>query len=92
MFVSMYAAYDALSDRMKTYREGLTSLHDGVLIFGDGTPRATHPVVIRHPVSGRKGLYINNSVCRWINYVPRTEINAHGKHCKHYRPRRKPDL
>ncbi len=26
------------------------------------------------------------------NSVPKTDINAHGKHCKHYRPRRKPDL
>jgi hypothetical protein len=25
----MYAAYEALSDRMKTYLEGLTALHDG---------------------------------------------------------------
>ena len=73
MFVSMYAAYDALSDRMKTYLDGLTALHDGVLVFGDGTPRATHPVVIRHPVSGRKGLYINGSDCRWLDGVPKTE-------------------
>jgi taurine dioxygenase len=73
MFVSMYAAYDALSDRMKTYLEGLTALHDGVLIFGDGTPRTEHPVVVRHPESGRKGLYINNSACRWLNGVPKNE-------------------
>lgn len=86
MFVSMYAAYDALSDRMKTYLEGLTALHDGVLIFGDGTPRTRHPVVVRHPVSGRKGLYINNSVCRWIDGVPRTEgvhlVRMLVEHCR----------
>jgi taurine dioxygenase len=72
-FVSMYAAYDALSDRMKSYLEGLTALHDGVLIFGDGTPRTEHPVVIRHPESGRKGLYVNGSAVRWINGVPKGE-------------------
>ena len=73
LFVSMYAAYDALSDRMKTYLEGLTALHDGVLIFGDGTPRTEHPVVVRHPESGRKGLYFNGGACRWINGVPKGE-------------------
>ena len=49
LFASMYAAYDALSDRMKTYLEGLTALHDGVPVFGEGTPRATHPVVVAPP-------------------------------------------
>ena len=39
LFASMYAAYDALSNRMKNYLEGLTALHDGVRLFGDGTPR-----------------------------------------------------
>jgi taurine dioxygenase len=29
MFASMYAAYEALSDRMKTYLMGLTATHDG---------------------------------------------------------------
>src|SRR5947209_2354599 len=29
LFASMYAAYDALSDRMKTYLAGLNALHDG---------------------------------------------------------------
>ena len=59
MFASMYAAYDALSDRMKRYLEGLTALHDGTRVFGPGTPSAEHPVVITHPESGRKALYVN---------------------------------
>ena len=29
LFANMYAAYEALSDRMKTYLEGLTARHDG---------------------------------------------------------------
>ena len=52
VFASMYAAYDALSERMKTYLDGLTALHDGVRIFGPGTPRTSHPVIARHPESG----------------------------------------
>ena len=33
LFASMYAAYDALSDRMKTYLDGLTAVHDGELVY-----------------------------------------------------------
>ena len=29
LFANMYAAYEALSDRMKTYLEGLTARHNG---------------------------------------------------------------
>ncbi len=70
LFASMYAAYDALSERMKSYLEGLTALHDGVRVFGEGTPRATHPVVVRHPESGRRLLYVNESFTVRINELP----------------------
>ena len=73
LFASMYAAYDALSDRMKVYLEGLTALHDGVRVFGEGTPRATHPVVVRHPDSGRKLLYVNESFTVRIEELPPAE-------------------
>jgi taurine dioxygenase len=33
LFASMYAAYEALSDRMKTYLAGLTALHDGESVY-----------------------------------------------------------
>src|SRR6201994_4712274 len=33
LFASMYAAYDALSDRMKTYLDGLTAIHDGESVY-----------------------------------------------------------
>ncbi|MBK19988.1 MAG: taurine dioxygenase [Rhodospirillaceae bacterium] len=73
MFASMYAAYDGLSDRMKDYLEGLTAWHDGVPTFGPGTPNATHPVVVRHPESGRKLLYVNRGFTKRINGMPATE-------------------
>ena len=73
LFASMYAAYDALSDRMKAYLDGLTALHDGVRVFGEGTPRATHPVVVRHPDSGRKLLYVNESFTVRIEELPPAE-------------------
>src|SRR5207344_3232789 len=64
LFASMYAAYEALSDRMKRYLEGLTAIHDGEPSYR-GTyanfcvadkptyPRAEHPVIRTHPVTGR---------------------------------------
>jgi len=33
LFASMYAAYEALSDRMKTYLDGLTAIHDGESVY-----------------------------------------------------------
>jgi taurine dioxygenase len=71
VFASMYAAYDALSERMKTYLENLTALHDGepyyrgryeekgVIDDGKKYPKAIHPVVRTHPETGKKALYVN---------------------------------
>jgi taurine dioxygenase len=73
MFASMYAAYEALSPRMKTCLEGLTATHDGVPVFGPGTPSAVHPVIARHPVSGKKLIYVNSSFTAKINELPQKE-------------------
>ena len=68
LFANMYAAYDALSDRLKTYLDGLTARHDGEHYRGqyanfgikdkESYPFADHPVVRTHPVTGRKALYV----------------------------------
>src|SRR3954469_5173358 len=73
MFANMYEAYEALTPRMKAYLAGLTATHDGTRIFGPGTPVAVHPVVVRHPVSGRKALYVNAAFTSKINDLPRLE-------------------
>ena len=73
MFASMYAAYEGLSDRMQKYLEGLTAWHDGVPTFGPGTPNATHPVIVKHPESGRKLIYVNRGFTKRINGVSSTE-------------------
>jgi taurine dioxygenase len=84
LFASMYAAYEALSDRMKAYLDGLTALHDGEHVYR-GTyanlgvadkpvyPRAEHPVVRTHPVTGRKCLYVNRGFTVRILGIPRDE-------------------
>ena len=76
IFASMYRAYEALSDRMKEYLIGLTAHHDGRDIFGEGTPAADHPVVVRHPESGRKLLYVNGAFTKRINELPEQEGDA----------------
>jgi taurine dioxygenase len=73
MFASMYSAYEALSPRMKVYLEGLTATHDGTRVFGPGTPVAVHPVITRHPDTGKKLIYVNSSFTARINELPRKE-------------------
>jgi taurine dioxygenase len=76
IFASMYAAYDALSPKMKGFLDGLTATHDGTRVFGPGTPVSVHPVVIQHPVSGRKSIYVNYDFTSKINDLPRREADS----------------
>ncbi len=62
LFASSIAAFEALSPRMQEMLAGLNALHS---YDGPGRPdhqdlTAVHPVVRRHPVSRRQGLYVNN--------------------------------
>ncbi len=73
LFASMYAAYDALSDGLKQTLSGLRAVHSSRHVFGAERPHlkgrignpelatqdAIHPVVITHPDSGRRALYVN---------------------------------
>ncbi|MGA0602013.1 TauD/TfdA dioxygenase family protein [Caulobacter sp. KR2-114] len=75
LFADMYAAYDALSDGLKATLETLQAHHASAHVFGTegvygktdrpelaghaDTPEAIHPMVIRHPGSGRRALYVN---------------------------------
>jgi taurine dioxygenase len=72
MFASAYKAYEELSPSMKTYLEGKTATHDGARGFdkkADVYPVSVHPVVIRHPESGRKALFVNREFTSHINEV-----------------------
>ena len=62
MFASAYKAYEELSPSMKAYLDGKTATHDGARGFdknADVYPVSVHPVVVRHPESGRKLLFVN---------------------------------
>ncbi|GAA5233771.1 taurine dioxygenase [Verticiella sediminum] len=83
LFASMYAAYDALSERMKTYLDGLEAVHDGELVYrriiDDPTKRFpvnAHPVVRVHPVTGRKALFVNKQYTTHIVGMDRDESRA----------------
>lgn len=89
MFASMYAAYDALSDRMKAYLHGLTAVHDGNRAFGPGKhiPTSTHPLIVKNPVTGRRSIFITPSIITRISGLPREETAAIvaflTSHCAH---------
>ena len=77
MFSCMYAAYDALSDGLKETLSGLNTVHSSRHVFGNrrgetdddnrlgnqdaAQQDALHPIVIRHPDTGRKALYVNGN-------------------------------
>lgn len=77
LFISMGAAYEALSPKMRDFLDGLWAMHSSRHVFGTNTldseaarsgrlgnataakQDARHPVVITHPLSGRRGLFVN---------------------------------
>ena len=84
LFSNMYGAYEALSDRMQNFLDGLSAKHRSEHVHGgryggkenlrDGDyPEAIHPVVRTHPVTKRKGLYVNSAFTTRIMELSRHE-------------------
>ena len=88
LFASQYAAYDALSSRMKAYLEGLTATHSGEHVYratnvlvgrddrGKVFPKASHPIIRTHPVTKRKALFVNQGFTTHIDGLPKEESGA----------------
>jgi taurine dioxygenase len=94
LWSSCSAAYDALSERMRGFLDGLTAQHSIAKSFPPERwqndpafkeryeravakhPPVNHPVVRTHPVSGRKGLFVNEGFTTHINELSPQESRA----------------
>lgn len=84
LVANMYMAYDNLRDKTKQRIEGLTATHRWGWNTGGATPKLTdeqsathpdvvHPVVRRHPRTGRRILFVSPGYVMRINEVAREE-------------------
>lgn len=93
LWLSAYAAFDALSKPMQEFLSTLHAEHDFLHAYepllaklDDGaariqkareeTPPVIHPVVVTHPVTRRKLLYVNPTFTRAIVELSRNESRA----------------
>lgn len=84
-FANAYRAYESLDDAMKSRLKGLTALNvydydaNATVKVNESSPdapRYVHPVVIRHPETGREVLYVNRLMTDHIVGMDRAESDA----------------
>lgn len=82
LFANVADAYDELSEGMRSTLESLRAVHTNADVFGadteyakqggerlsnpEGVSTVTHPVVVAHPQTGRKLLYVNLAFTRYF--------------------------
>jgi taurine dioxygenase len=83
MFANMHLAYEVLSPAMRTFLDGLTAIHDDAVAWQGHTPpegyvlpRNEHPVVVRHPETGRRLLFVNPAYTSHIVQLSGDESKA----------------
>lgn len=73
MWSNMHLAYEQLSDPMRDLVDGMTALHVSTL---DDEINCEHPVVVVHPVTGRRSLYVNRLFTRGLRQLLPGESKA----------------
>lgn len=82
MFANMHEAFDELSPDLQSLLLTKTAYHDGEIDLrnygvrlrdGQTYPKASHPLVPRHPENGRPYLFANGSFTSHIEGIPRWE-------------------
>ena len=92
LFASLSASYEGLSNPMKSFLSGLTAIHDFSFGFKESleepggrerlakmvidNPPVEHPVVRVHPLSGKKGLFVNTLFTKSIKGMKDKESRA----------------
>jgi len=92
LYASMAAAYDALSAPLRAFLDGLEAVHDFRFGFRESlaepggaerlaravadNPPVRHPVVAAHPLTGRRGLYVNSLFTTRIDGMKAHESRA----------------
>jgi taurine dioxygenase len=85
LFASMYEAFETLSPQVQRLLQGLSAFHDGrkdLAAYGfqlrpeQHYPSASHPVVVRHPETGRQLLFVNEPFTVRINELSLKESDA----------------
>lgn len=85
MFLNQHLAYETLSPAVKDFLQGLTAIHHGAKPYTGfydvkapegGWPQNEHPIVVRHPETGRKLLFVNTGFTVRIPQLAPHESNA----------------
>lgn len=92
MFASMSAAFEGLSPKMQAFVSDLTAIHDFSFGFQESldepggrerlaqmvidNPPVEHPVVRTHPISGKKGLFVNSLFTVSIKELSKKESDS----------------
>ncbi|MFD0409233.1 TauD/TfdA dioxygenase family protein [Kitasatospora sp. NPDC127116] len=83
LFANMHLAYEMLSPTMRELLDGLTAIHDGLVAFQGYTPpegyvipKSEHPLVVRHPETDRRILYVNKAYTARIPQLSPDESRA----------------